>query len=70
VRRWEQRLSARGFWGVVAMRSCTYLLQPVDWLCGVSSMPMRTVAAGTFVGLVPPTLVIALGGGRLLGGVL
>jgi uncharacterized membrane protein YdjX (TVP38/TMEM64 family) len=70
VRRWEARLSARGFWGLVAVRSCTYLMQPVDWLCGVSSIPMRTVASATLVGLVPPTLVVALGGGRIVEGVL
>lgn len=70
VRGWEARLSARGFWGVVVVRSCTYLMQPVDWLCGVSSMPMRTVATATFVGLVPPTLVVSLGGGRLVEGIL
>lgn len=67
VRRWEVRLAAGGFWAVVGARCVTYLLQPVDWLLGVSSMPMRTVMAGTFVGLVPPTIVIALTGGSLLG---
>ncbi len=66
LRRLEQRLSARGFWAVVVLRMFTYLMQPVDWLCGLSSIPMRTVVAATFVGLVPPTLVIALSGGGLL----
>lgn len=66
LRRLEARLSARGFWAVVVLRMFTYLMQPVDWLCGLSSIPMRTVVAGTFVGLVPPTLVIALSGGGLL----
>ena len=66
IRRLEARLSARGFWTVVLLRTCTFLLQPADWLCGLSSMPMRTVLAGTFVGLIPPTLVIALTGGGLL----
>jgi uncharacterized membrane protein YdjX (TVP38/TMEM64 family) len=70
VQRWESRLSARGFWTVVLLRSCTFLLQPVDWLCGLSSMPMRTVLAGTFVGLIPPTVVIAVSGGGLLDAVL
>lgn len=70
VRRLEARVSARGFWGVVALRSCTFLMQPVDWLCGLSSMPTRTVLTATFVGLVPPTLVVTLGGDRLLGGLL
>ena len=70
MRRREARLSARGFWGVAALRSFTYLAQPVDWLCGLSSMPMRTVLGGTFVGLIPPTLVVSLGGGGLLGGLL
>lgn len=67
LRRLEARVSARGFWAVVLLRMFTYLMQPVDWLCGVSSMPMRTVLAGTFVGLIPPTLVYSLGGGALLG---
>lgn len=66
IRRWEARLCERGFWAVVLLRSFTFLLQPVDWLCGLSSMPMRTVLAGTFVGLIPPTVVIALSGGGLL----
>ena len=66
LRRLEERLCARGFWAVVALRSVTFLLQPADWLCGLTRMPMRTVLAGTFVGLVPPTLVIALTGGGVL----
>ena len=67
VRRWEERLAAGGFWAVVLARTFTYLLQPMDWLLGVSSIPMRTVLVGTFVGLVPPTVVIALTGGSILG---
>jgi len=66
LQRLEGRLCERGFWAVVALRSVTFLLQPVDWLCGLTRMPMRTVLAGTFVGLVPPTLVIALTGGGVL----
>ena len=66
VKRWEARLSERGFWAVVVLRSFTFLLQPVDWLCGMSSMPMRTALAGTFVGLIPPTVVIAVTGGGVL----
>jgi uncharacterized membrane protein YdjX (TVP38/TMEM64 family) len=70
IRRLEQRLTKHGFWGVVVLRCLTFLFQPVDWLCGLSSIPMRTILAGTFVGLIPPTLVIALGGGNLLSRVL
>ena len=66
LQRLEGRLCERGFWAVVALRSVTFLLQPVDWLCGLTRMPMRTVLAGTFVGLIPPTLVIALTGGGVL----
>lgn len=66
VLRMEARISERGFWGVAGIRCFVFLLQPFDWLCGVSSMPMRTVLAATFVGLIPPTLVIALTGGGLL----
>jgi uncharacterized membrane protein YdjX (TVP38/TMEM64 family) len=70
VRRLEERVSARGFWTVAAARACTFLMQPVDWLFGLSSLPMRTVLAGTFVGLIPPTLVVALAGGSLFGSAL
>lgn len=66
LQRLESKLCERGFWAVVALRSVTFLLQPVDWLCGLTRMPMRTVLAGTFVGLVPPTLVIALTGGGVI----
>ena len=70
VRRFEERLAERGFWAVVAIRTFTYLLQPADWLIGLSGMRLRTALAGTFVGLIPPTLVVALGGGAALGRVL
>ena len=66
LQRLEARLCERGFWAVAALRSVTYLMQPVDWLCGLTRMPMRTVLSATFVGLIPPTLVIALTGGGLL----
>ena len=66
VQRWEARLAERGFWAVVLLRCFTFLLQPADWLCGISSIPMRTVLTGTFVGLIPPTVVIAVSGGGLL----
>ena len=66
LQRLEAQLCERGFWAVVALRSVTFLLQPVDWLCGLTRMPMRTVLGATFVGLIPPTLVIALTGGGLV----
>lgn len=65
MRRWEEQLSKRGFWAVVLLRTFTFLFQPVDWVCGLSRMPLRTVLAGTFVGLIPPTVVIALSGGGI-----
>lgn len=66
LRKLEQQISQRGFVGVALARCFTYLTQPVDWLCGLSSIPMRTVLAATFVGLIPPTVVIALSGGGIL----
>ena len=66
IRRLESRLSRHGFWAVVLLRTFTFLLQPVDWLCGLSSMKMRTVLGATFVGLIPPTLFIALTGGGVI----
>lgn len=66
VRAVEARLAARGFWAVVLLRMFTFLFQPVDWICGLSSMPMRTALGATLVGLVPPTVVVALAGGGIL----
>ena len=66
IRRLESRISERGFRAVVLLRTFTFLLQPVDWLCGLSSMRLRTVLGATFVGLIPPTLLIALTGGGLV----
>lgn len=66
IRRLEARLAQSGFWGVAIARCFAFLLQPLDWLCGLSSLPLRTVLLGTLVGLVPPTLVIALTGGGLI----
>ena len=66
IRKLEERLAAHGFWGIAVVRAFTFLLQPVDWLCGLSSMRMRTVLSATFVGLIPPTLVVALAGRSLL----
>lgn len=66
LQRLEARLCERGFWAVVALRSVTFLLQPVDWLCGLTRMPMRTLLSATFVGLFPPTVVVALTGGGVL----
>lgn len=66
LQRWDQRLADHGFWAVASLRCFTFLFQPVDWLCGVSSISLRTALAGTFVGLVPPTLVVALTGGGVL----
>jgi len=66
LQRLEARLCERGFWALVVLRSVTFLMQPVDWLCGLSRMPMRTVLSATFVGLIPPTVVIALTGGGLV----
>lgn len=62
----ESRLSERGIWAVIGIRCFVYLLQPFDWLLGVSSMPLRTVLLGTFIGLIPMTLIIALTGGGLI----
>ncbi|MDE0803456.1 MAG: VTT domain-containing protein [Acidimicrobiales bacterium] len=62
----ESRLSERGIWVVIGIRCFVYLLQPFDWLLGVSRMPLRTVLVGTFIGLIPMTLIVALTGGGLI----
>lgn len=66
LQRLEAVLCERGFWAVAGLRSITFLMQPFDWLCGLTRIPLRTVLGGTFVGLIPPTLLFALTGGGLL----
>lgn len=66
LQRLEGVLCERGFWAVAGVRSVTFLMQPFDWLCGLTRIPLRTVLGGTFVGLIPPTLLFALTGGGLL----
>jgi uncharacterized membrane protein YdjX (TVP38/TMEM64 family) len=65
LRSWESQLAQRAFWTIVVLRSVTFLLQPVDWICGLSSIPTRKLLTATFVGLIVPTVVIALTGGGL-----
>lgn len=66
LKRLETRMARGGLWGVAIARCFAFLFQPLDWLCGLSSLPMRTVLVGTFIGLIPPTLAIALSGGGLI----
>ncbi len=66
VKRLERRFSERGLVAVIVARCFAYLFQPLDWLCGISSIPLRTALVGTFVGLIPPTLVVCLTGGGVL----
>jgi uncharacterized membrane protein YdjX (TVP38/TMEM64 family) len=66
LRSWEARMAERAFWTIVLLRSVTFLLQPVDWICGLSRVPTRRVLAATFIGLIPPTVTVALTGGGLI----
>ena len=66
LREWEGQLGRRAFWTIALLRAVTFLLQPVDWACGLSRVPTRTVLGATFVGLIPPTVTIALSGRGLV----
>jgi uncharacterized membrane protein YdjX (TVP38/TMEM64 family) len=66
LRSWQGQLGRSAFWTIALLRAVTFLLQPVDWACGLSRVPTRTVLAATFVGLIPPTIAIALTGAGLV----
>jgi uncharacterized membrane protein YdjX (TVP38/TMEM64 family) len=61
-RRYDQRLSERGFLTVVLVRVFLFLPPPLDWLSGVSRMRVRVFAAATAVGVLPAVVFLVFAG--------
>jgi uncharacterized membrane protein YdjX (TVP38/TMEM64 family) len=66
IRRWEERLRARPFSTIVALRILLWANPLVDLFAAVTRMPPRTYVLATVIGLVPTTgFQIFLGAGGM-----
>ena len=55
IQRWEERLRARPFWTVVALRMLLWANPLLNLFAAVARVPVRTYLLATVVGLVPTT---------------
>ena len=62
LRPWEQRLADNGLMATIALRLVTGFAPAADWLLGVSRVTVRAFIVGTFIGLVPTTVALAVWG--------
>lgn len=67
IQRFEQRLEHHGFSTVIVLRLLFYLFPPINWMLGISRIPLRTFIPATFLGMLPGTLVYLWAGKGLLG---
>ncbi len=58
----DERLTASGIWGVIALRVVLYLIAPADWVIGLSRVPTSTAVIGTAIGLTPTTVGYVVAG--------
>lgn len=66
VRRCEHRLEVHGFSTVLVLRILLFLFPPVNWLLGLSHIPVGTFVVGTLVGMIPGVLVLVFTGSGLV----
>ncbi|MEX2608066.1 MAG: VTT domain-containing protein [Kiritimatiellia bacterium] len=67
IRQYEHRLETHGFSTVLVMRLLFYLFPPINWMLGISHISLATFLGGTFLGMIPGTLVYMLTGRGLIG---
>lgn len=67
IRRYEHRLETHGFSTVLVMRLLFYLFPPINWMLGISHIPVSTFLAATGVGMIPGTLVYLTTGRGAIG---
>ena len=61
-RRYDKRLSERGFVTVLLVRVFLFLPPPLDWLSGVSRIRVREFAAATAIGVLPSVVFLVFAG--------
>lgn len=67
IQAFEQRLELHGFSTVVVLRLLFYLFPPINWMLGISRIPLRTFIPATFLGMLPGTLIYLLAGKGVIG---
>lgn len=63
----ERRLETHALGTVVGMRLLFYLFPPVNWMLGISRIPLGVFVVGTAAGMLPGTVMYLLAGKGLLG---
>lgn len=67
ISRYEHRLETHGISTVLILRLLFYLFPPINWMLGISAIPISVFLGATLVGMLPGTLVYLLTGTGLLG---
>lgn len=67
LQRYEHRMESHPLRTVLVMRLVFHLFPPINWMLGISRIPLRTFAAGTLLGMLPGTLLYLLAGKGLVG---
>ncbi len=65
--RYEHRMETHPLRTILIMRLLFYLFPPINWMLGISRIPLRTFVIGTFLGMLPGTLLYLLAGKGLVG---
>ena len=68
--KFEHRLETHAFSTVLVMRLLFYLFPPLNWMLGISHIPLVTFVLATLVGMLPATFIYVWAGQGLLGFIL
>jgi uncharacterized membrane protein YdjX (TVP38/TMEM64 family) len=60
IARYEHRLETHGFSTVLVLRLLFYLFPPINWMLGISAIPLSVFVSATLLGMLPGTLVYLL----------
>ena len=67
IARYEHRLETHGISTVLILRLLFYLFPPINWMLGISEIPLAVFAGATFVGMLPGTIIYLLTGKGVIG---
>lgn len=62
IANYEHRLETHGLSTVLILRLLFYLFPPINWMLGISAIPLPVFVAATLVGMIPWTLLYLLTG--------
>lgn len=66
ILRFEQRLESHAFSTVIVLRLLFYLFPPINWMLGISRIPLRMFVPATLLGMLPATLLYLWAGKGLI----